>query len=247
MENLASKHMPKYYQIYQQLKQNIFANQYETDGRFPSESELMEQFKVSRTTARRAMDLLREEGIIESRQGYGTEILTKYRIQNRGQSNRITSVEHAEFNFMTPSVESTKHSETLVDIVPADAETAKALEIEPNSNVYRLRWLHFVNDDPYLYLTNFMRMDMAPDFPDHAAGMTSLYLVMNKAYGYNFTNAKETITPIVADFISARLLEVPVGTPLLLLCRTALCDQGPLEFSRSIIRPDLMQITLFIK
>lgn len=232
---------------HQQLKMNVFTSHYEEDGRFPSESELMEQFQVSRTTIRRAMDLLRDEGIVESRKGHGTDVLTSHRIYNRGQSNRITNVHHAEFRFMVDPVESTKHTETLVDIVSADDKTAQALQVTPATNVYRIRWLHFANDMPYLYLTNFIRMDFAPSFPEHVKGMTSLYRVLSENYGLIFTEAEETIEPIVADFISARLLEVPVGTPLLLLCRSALCNEGPLEYSQSIIRPDMMQIALALR
>ena len=37
----------------------------------PSESELSREFAVSRVTVRRALELLREEGIVNARQGFG--------------------------------------------------------------------------------------------------------------------------------------------------------------------------------
>jgi len=37
---------------------------YQPDKRIPTESELVDEFEVARTTARRAMSVLREEGLI---------------------------------------------------------------------------------------------------------------------------------------------------------------------------------------
>ena len=37
----------------------------------PSESDLSAEFGVSRVTVRRALELLREEGLVDSRQGFG--------------------------------------------------------------------------------------------------------------------------------------------------------------------------------
>ena len=37
----------------------------------PSESDLSAEFDVSRVTVRRALELLREEGLVDARQGFG--------------------------------------------------------------------------------------------------------------------------------------------------------------------------------
>ena len=56
--------LPPYRQIADILRRRIESGQYQPDTRIPTESELIEAFEVARTTARRAIAVLREEGLI---------------------------------------------------------------------------------------------------------------------------------------------------------------------------------------
>jgi GntR family transcriptional regulator len=56
--------LPPYRQIAAILRRRIESGQYPPDTRIPTESELVEAFEVARTTARRAIAALREEGLI---------------------------------------------------------------------------------------------------------------------------------------------------------------------------------------
>lgn len=56
--------LPPYRQIAGILRRRIESGQYPPDTRIPTESELVEAFEVARTTARRAIAVLREEGLI---------------------------------------------------------------------------------------------------------------------------------------------------------------------------------------
>ncbi len=242
-DSRCAKSEPKYISIYKELKGRIISSDFTDGGKLPAESQLMEQYDVSRTTIRRATEMLRAENLIESRQGRGTEIKLA---QTTISASRMSDVVGVEFDFTVPQAV-TKHSDTLIDTVPVNAETADALGLALGDNAYRIRWLHYVNDQPYLYLTNYVRMDLAPTLPETAQHLVSLYPMLAREYGLIFEHAKETIEPIVSDFISAKLLDVPANTPLLLLSRRAEFNKGPAEYSRSIIRPDLLRISLNIK
>jgi GntR family transcriptional regulator len=56
--------LPPYRQIAAILRRRIESGQYQPDTRIPTESELVDAFEVARTTARRAIAVLREEGLI---------------------------------------------------------------------------------------------------------------------------------------------------------------------------------------
>ena len=56
--------VPPYRQIADILRRRITAGKYPPDTRIPTESELVDEFEVARTTARRAVSVLREEGLI---------------------------------------------------------------------------------------------------------------------------------------------------------------------------------------
>ncbi|MCX4322741.1 MAG: GntR family transcriptional regulator [Lachnospiraceae bacterium] len=64
--------MNKYETLSQQLTELISRNLKEGITALPTETEIAEQYQVSRQTVRAALSLLREQGLIESRQGSGS-------------------------------------------------------------------------------------------------------------------------------------------------------------------------------
>lgn len=69
--------MKKYKWLYRELHNRIAGNQYGTDGRLPSESEISRDFDVSVSTVRKAVDYLVAQGLVVRRQGNGTFILDR--------------------------------------------------------------------------------------------------------------------------------------------------------------------------
>jgi DNA-binding GntR family transcriptional regulator len=53
-----------YRQLAEILRRRIEAGEYPTGSRIPTESELVDEFEVARGTARRAIAVLREDGLI---------------------------------------------------------------------------------------------------------------------------------------------------------------------------------------
>jgi len=61
--------VPLYYQLKEIFRSWIAAGDFDQDGRFPSEAELQQRFKVSRMTIRRALSELVQEGFLVREQG----------------------------------------------------------------------------------------------------------------------------------------------------------------------------------
>ena len=66
--------VPPYRQIAAIIKRRILAGQYPPNTRIPTESELVETYEVARSTARRAVAALREEGLVYTVQARGTYV-----------------------------------------------------------------------------------------------------------------------------------------------------------------------------
>lgn len=62
----------KHRAIYQELASEIASGKYGTNGRLPSETQLVRRFKASRPTVGRALHELEQQGMISRRQGAGT-------------------------------------------------------------------------------------------------------------------------------------------------------------------------------
>ena len=58
--------VPPYRQIAAIIRPRIESGEYPQGSRIPTESEIVETFEVARTTARRSIALLREQGLIET-------------------------------------------------------------------------------------------------------------------------------------------------------------------------------------
>ena len=66
---------PLYLQVARALKADILDGVYVVGAQLPTEDALCERFSVSRHTVREALRLLREEGLVSSRQGAGTVVI----------------------------------------------------------------------------------------------------------------------------------------------------------------------------
>src|SRR3712207_752721 len=69
--------VPYYYQLKQILAQEIETGRYEPGDKLPSEHDLCEAFKVSRTVVRQALNELEMEGLLRRRKGRGSFVMPK--------------------------------------------------------------------------------------------------------------------------------------------------------------------------
>ena len=67
-----SKKKPLYSAIVDDLQKRIAEGEYQPGENLPTESELCEQYNVSRITVRKALQILSEAGVIETRKGKGS-------------------------------------------------------------------------------------------------------------------------------------------------------------------------------
>ena len=66
--------VPPYRQIAGIIRQRIASGEYPKGSRLPTESEMVDTWEVARTTARRAVALLREEGLVTTVPQRGTYV-----------------------------------------------------------------------------------------------------------------------------------------------------------------------------
>jgi DNA-binding GntR family transcriptional regulator len=62
----------KYRQIADDLRDRIEIGEYPVDAQLPTKAELMKQYSASLATVDHAIDVLRDWGLVETRQGVGT-------------------------------------------------------------------------------------------------------------------------------------------------------------------------------
>jgi GntR family transcriptional regulator len=66
--------LPPYRQLAEIIAERIRSGEYPPEMRLPSESELMEEYELGRSTVRRSMAWLREQGLVETVRTRGTYV-----------------------------------------------------------------------------------------------------------------------------------------------------------------------------
>lgn len=85
---MGTENSPLYMQIYNSLLDGINTGKYKLGGKLPSEKELVEQFNVSRITAKKALNKLASEGYIIRRPGKGSFVAKDFVIDEKFVKNR---------------------------------------------------------------------------------------------------------------------------------------------------------------
>ncbi|MCC8104061.1 MAG: GntR family transcriptional regulator [Clostridiales bacterium] len=231
---------PKYVQIYNQIKSDIYAEKYPEGSFLPTEDELMELFQVSKTTVRHAVSLLRESKLVDVQQGIGMKVCGVKR--NPLSNSRYDYGSAVRMEFLTDGKQETETIELANDVILADARVAKQLSLAQGSMVYRLQRLQMVNNQVYGYIVDYIPYEQAPGF--EMGHGDQLYDVLQEKHGLNYDSAEETVTAVTAGLMEAKVLDVHVGTPLLQLKRKVFGENGVFVYAENVVNPELFQIVI---
>lgn len=223
--------VPLYYQLKEIFRSWITSGKFDSDRRFPSESELQRQFKVSRMTIRRALAELVNEGFLVREQGRGSFVV-RPRVQD--QLRQLTSfTEDMQLRGLSTA------SRILDFQVVKDKEAAQKMGIPDDEELVQLRRLRFVEGEPIAIQNAFVRHRFCPGIVERGLIEGSLYKTLEEGYGLKLGRAVQTVEAKPADDYEAKLLGLVVEQPVLVLERLTYLTTGePIELVRSAYRGD---------
>ena len=232
----------KYQAIYQELKDAIKDGRYLPGGFLPTEIQLMEQYGVSRTTVRKAEALLKEDGLIQTDQGRGAQVI-------KGKSRRRQTDFHISHDVINvrgvyQRNGSSSSTSSIIDVVKAEQKVQAGLMVKPFEDVYRIQRLKLKGDIPFDFVASYVPCRLAPGLLEKSGQIFWLNKCLHDEYGIVSTRVEERISAGTATFLESNMLHVPEGAPLLVVTRTAWCGDEIMEFTESRFRPDVFQICL---
>ncbi|MBE5917934.1 MAG: GntR family transcriptional regulator [Pseudobutyrivibrio ruminis] len=231
---------PKYIEIYDQIREKILSSEYKTGEFLPCEGDLQIEYNASRTTIRKAIELLRKENLIKVKQGHGTTILPVDR--HVTNFKKIRGVNNVFSRFLIDEPYETSTPGSIVDLQLATPEVAVALNINVGDQIYRLQHIESVNNEPFCYMVNFLPTNLFPDLETYSGKISRLYEFLAQNYQVFFESCEETLHAVDSGFIESKLLNIPSGTPLILFKRISRSNVGTFEYAETLIRPDIMQV-----
>ncbi len=228
-----STRLPLYQQIFVILRNRIEAGILPPGERISGESELCEEFGVSRITSRRALNELAEQGYVVRERGRGTRVVPQPQpqalkasldglLENVDRIGRATSVEVRAFGY-----------------VPAPPDVAEALDLAPGTPVQRAVRVRRLGADPMSYLVTYVPEPVGRRIEGADMSETPLVILLERA-GVPVASARQRISATLADAEVAAALDVPAGAPLLDVLRVVHDDADRrVQIIRGVFRPDL--------
>ncbi len=242
--SFVSSRVPLYYQLENLLREKINSGAVSPGDRLPTESDLIEQYGVSRITVRQALQALADEGLIERRQGRGTFVAERRtrRKTFEGVTNLTGSLDELiEMGKGTP----VKLLE--MNRVEASAHEAELLSIKPGEPVFRIKRLRLRDDKPYSLIINYLPAEIGARLTREDLSHGALLQLLESRFGLRLHDARQQITAELADPYVAGLLKVRIGSPLLSIERTVYTEDGkPIEYVHTVYRTDLFSYSVYL-
>ena len=228
-ERIASPdNTPLYLKFAETVKNAVRNGVLEHGNILPGERDLSQLTGVSRITVRKAMQALEAEGVVTRARGYGTQInnIFEYSLKEaRGFSQQVV-------------LRGKKPNTLWVNkrVVKCPEEVASQLSVPPESEVFLLKRIRYVDDDAVSIEESWVPVGLIHD-PD-AIGISL----------YDYFRSQNIFPQRTRSRVSARMPDSEFQThirmddkiPVLVIKQVALDQQNrPIEFSISYCRSDL--------
>lgn len=209
---------PLYFRLYSLLKEAILNGTLATGAQLPTEQQLASAFGVSRITAKRAMDELATESLVERRRGRGTHVTYEYRPEPV----------KAPLIGMLQEIESmARHTDVTVlecaQLKPP-AAIREALSTGETETALRLVRVRSREGKPFGYYASWTAGLKRPVSPGDFE--RSARLAVFRRQGIIITHVTQTLSAVAATPELARHLDTLPGAPLLSLVRHSFAAPG---------------------
>ncbi len=233
--------LPKYEMAYRTILDRLKAGRYPVGARMPTEGELSAQFAVSRVTIRRALDMLVQDGYVESRQGSGYRVITL----SPASDTCLTSFTDQMLRAGREPTTRLVSIDTYPPGAPAVAHLPPAMAGGPVTRVVRLRQ---VDDVPRMLVMTYAPSPLlagatAADFPETGPAQ-SILRILGGRFGLEWSAACEDISPVVADAAMAGVFGIAPGSPLLRQACSAFAEDGSTVFHEDVFRTGAVSFNL---
>lgn len=224
--------LPIYHQLYEILRGNITQGIWQPGDMLPPESELIDQYQVSRITVRQALDALVNDGLIHRQRGRGTFV--SHPTIEQTLTRIISFTEDMQQRGFQPGTEILASGP-----VPAPPEIAEKLQVDTVEELARLERLRLADGEPMSIEESYLVHRLCPGILNDDYTQRPLRYALDQRYGIRLVRASQKIQAISASPKLAAKLSIPPKSALLYIERVSYSDQGiPVEFLRLYHRGD---------
>jgi GntR family transcriptional regulator len=233
--------------IAEDLRNKIESGELAPGARLPSERELAEQYGTARNTAREAVRILAEGGLVTAEHGRGSFVRPTtplIRLGNDRYSRKYRDSGLSPFLLECAKQGKTGRSEVLsIERVQPPTEVAERLKVSPaTKSVLRRESIFYANGDPVHRVTTYIPWSIAKgtgllqeDIP-HPYGIHGAL----EDQHHTMTRLHEEVSVRMPNPDEGRYLHLRSGVPVLDVWHTSINQVGePYELTRFVMRGDM--------
>jgi GntR family transcriptional regulator len=202
----------RYLEIADDLRRRVASGELAAGRVLPSEAELGKAYAASRVTVRRALDVLREEGLVDSRQGFGWFAAAAPVEQSLGRLGTIEA----------QLAESGRASERQVLDFRFVGSRAHVRRVLRTDRVLEVRRLNLVDGVPFARVTVWCPSALARGLSLEDVERATFHDLLDVELG----GATQSITAGAVGPADAEVLGVPEGSPALVVERVTWSAAG---------------------
>lgn len=231
-----SNHVQLYYQLYEILKEDIMNGKYKPKDMMPTEEYLTDKYNLSRSTVRRALDMLVQEDIISRKQGVGTFV---------NEIKESQPLDHIVHFIEDMKSKGRNVSTKLITnrVVKSTPELSHKLNIELEEDVVNIVRVRYVEDNPFCIESAYLPLKYCPEVIGKDFSDQSLRLFLESECNIHWIRAVQNIYARKAGEQAERL-KIDENEPVLHIERTSY-DQFnvPKEFLNAYYKGDVYYLT----
>jgi len=222
------------------LRQRLREGFYAPGSRMPSESDLAEEFGISRATVRTVLAKLAARGLVLRRHGEGTYVSAHVQ-------EALTHFGNVwDFNVLIESSGFTPAIRLLArESRPATETEARALALEPGTTLFSFWRLFYADDRPVILANNLCPAALFRQPLEAVDGALHIRELLRRYCQREIAFAVTDIHAVQADALAASHLGKPVGMPLLALDIAFYSQHNePLAIGRSYFDDTSLRLSL---
>jgi GntR family transcriptional regulator len=232
---------PLYLQISDDLRKQILKQKLRPGERLASEHSLMERYGASRQTVRKAVAVLKAEGLLDAAQGQGVFVRKRAPLVRRLSRREWETNRSGGFVFERPAAETTV-VEKEQGRIAAPAAVASRLGLSEGEEVTVWKWRVLSDDRPLLLSTSYLPLAdglsvRQPEMPE------DVYSHLTDELGLRIGRLAEHVACRMPQPAEAHELDLGPGTPIMLITRTAFTPDGTsAETSETVAAADRYEL-----
>lgn len=221
MDNVSSpdRFDPLYARVFERMKKLLLRGEFKPGDTFPTEQELTATFGVSVGTIRKAVLMLVDEGLLSRKAGRGTFVTG---IESWRSYERFFGFKQAQEDAEAPPKIEVIGKEVTTRVSALVSET---LNLEQGDEVFHLKRVLKDGDVPVCTYDSYIPYALVRGVEKEDLTQ-KLYPLLARKFGAYAVDAEEFLSAGGAEAEVARVLEVKVGEPLIVIERTVLTYGG---------------------